>query len=1198
MEEERWVEELFGKDKVDDPRRDSDQPILGLNQKALNFLLSKIEGCSQGRCPNKALFLSSPAAGYGKTFLIGQLIRKNRGKANIIYIQPFEETNRSWEFLFNRMILELQQEEWIGNERSSLEMAKGITQIDVFIHRVLGNLLADVIKQGLVDPSELITEGLLHGLTHPREVEGTLRKGISIHFDFADPKEKWQSWMKRNFKSGIASCCEHALYERRIFLSDPLIHLALLWVFFLYEAYRKERSSEEWSLCWNWLKYGFLDDKEEYEKIGIGSLFHREVQEINQEVMKNRIFDFCKLAVFARPFVFCFDQTEIYGSSPELANRFGLIVSTLVDQCPNQLTLVTANLPVWEKSILPHLEEAYRDRFLYPPVQELQLDPINKNQAMILVEQRMDKKGVEEPIRTKVREAVCRIFEKRKSMGVREFLQELKKHHPSIEELFNKYKSKLATDPKNLEFYPENLSRVVEKFFEQIPSGRIDREPKSKYFSFSWSSDSLQMQFYFGFVESSFHKVWEAIAKKTTELKASYKGRFLTSLFFRTPKLDHIPKEKWKKVKEAVEEAQNSSALLIVSLDQDWTLSFYALNQLLLESASEDIPYPQAKIQSFLKDKLSPFFESLHPMIKIAVTGGQAPPPKEMSVTELVDQLLGQKRGEKRSNMDLGELFHQLVKDFSEKLKENPQAEARGLLNRIIQGHKEKIRFLSPGQKDFLRKALDSFLVESLLKKKRSGWTLEELFWQLEQGFEAFYPGDQASQMIKIKGSVDRLSKDRLGRIELVDYKILQGEAGPLTERYLLQLALYSWLLDRNSLKPDLARLEYFSPGYRSDLFSKEKLDEIFDSKIKPFLDRLLQDQIDSVPPEPEKKKVPPEFEEKKEKLKLFFEKNKIKATVEKIKVAPQFGRFLLSLDPTTRSGEIIRRKGDIAIYLGYKKEEITITEGREYLELDCPRDMVELVSWTDARRYMASQPGELCFPIGKTIDTEEEWLTGDFSKSQYPHLLVGGATGSGKSQFLKVLIAHFLLKRPKVELFVADFKGQDFVFKETNPSPLRIVHDREKTLSFLNQMVQEMESRFKTGKDSPKWIVIFDEYADMLGGANPGLRKELERLIQRLAQKGRAAGIHLVIATQYPKKEVVSTLIKTNLPGRICLKVPDGKASEVILDKRGAESLRGAGDLYCNLDVRGSLRLIRAQAPFISEQEWEEVGKEAAGGL
>lgn len=241
---------------------------------------------------------------------------------------------------------------------------------------------------------------------------------------------------------------------------------------------------------------------------------------------------------------------------------------------------------------------------------------------------------------------------------------------------------------------------------------------------------------------------------------------------------------------------------------------------------------------------------------------------------------------------------------------------------------------------------------------------------------------------------------------------------------------------------------------------------------------------------------------------------------------------------------------------------------------------------------------GELWFVVGKN--------GGEFAYErldQMPHLLVAGTTGSGKSVFLNGLLTSLLTKHTceDLRLGLVDPKMVEFaVYGSLTEHLLRpVANDLQSATDLMQVAVDEMERRLtmfqklihsgkmvkslsdynKVSEEKlPRWVLVVDEFADLIMGAKSEgkdareLRARFESLITRVAQKARAAGIHLVLATQKPTEKVVTSLLKGNIPARAGFKVQTPKESEVILDTYGlADKLKGAGDMYFK-DSTGSI--------------------------
>lgn len=227
---------------------------------------------------------------------------------------------------------------------------------------------------------------------------------------------------------------------------------------------------------------------------------------------------------------------------------------------------------------------------------------------------------------------------------------------------------------------------------------------------------------------------------------------------------------------------------------------------------------------------------------------------------------------------------------------------------------------------------------------------------------------------------------------------------------------------------------------------------------------------------------------------------------------------------------------------------------------------------------------------------------------TEMPHMLVAGATGSGKTIFLNTLIMSFLYRHTPetLRMIMVDPKRVEFQHYNTLPHLLcPVIHEATKTINALQWMVREMERRFEvfseiparniksynsnksviaSGSQMPYIVLVIDELADLMAAKG----RELEAGIVRLAQMARATGIHLVLATQRPSVEVITGLIKANITSRISFQVTSQVDSRTILDTSGAEKLLGAGDMLF-LSSKSS-KITRIQAPYIPEKEVKRV--------
>jgi S-DNA-T family DNA segregation ATPase FtsK/SpoIIIE len=328
-----------------------------------------------------------------------------------------------------------------------------------------------------------------------------------------------------------------------------------------------------------------------------------------------------------------------------------------------------------------------------------------------------------------------------------------------------------------------------------------------------------------------------------------------------------------------------------------------------------------------------------------------------------------------------------------------------------------------------------------------------------------------------------------------------------------------------------------------------------------------------------------------------------VSATVSKVHRGPAVTRYEVQPATGVKVSRIVSLADDLALALAAKDIRIEAPiPGKSAIGIEVPNEEVAIVSLRDVLESKEYQdaPGKLTVALGRDISGEP--IVADLAKM--PHLLVAGATGSGKSVCINGLIMSILFKATpdEVKLMMVDPKMVELNVYNGIPHLLApVVTDPRRASVALKKVVAEMERRYnlfaKTGSRNiemynqqvagpplPYIVVIVDELADLMMVA-PG---EVEDAICRLAQMARAAGIHLIIATQRPSVDVITGVIKANIPSRIAFGVSSMADSRTILDMGGAEKLLGRGDmLYLPM---GASKPTRVQGAFVSDKEVEDV--------
>jgi DNA segregation ATPase FtsK/SpoIIIE, S-DNA-T family len=314
----------------------------------------------------------------------------------------------------------------------------------------------------------------------------------------------------------------------------------------------------------------------------------------------------------------------------------------------------------------------------------------------------------------------------------------------------------------------------------------------------------------------------------------------------------------------------------------------------------------------------------------------------------------------------------------------------------------------------------------------------------------------------------------------------------------------------------------------------------------------------------------------------------------------PRVTRYELQLAPGTKVSRVSSLRDDLAYALATTEIRILAPiPGKQAVGVEVPNRTANVVALGDLVDDMPQGASPLSVWLGK--DIAGNVVVADLTRM--PHLLIAGTTGSGKSGCINAMLSSVLLRASpdEVRMILVDPKKVELNHYETIPHLLTpVVTNMKNAAAVLGNVVREMESRYEImglskarslielnrirvqdGKDPlPYVLVVIDELADLMM-VSPA---EVEDAVIRLAQKSRAVGIHLVLATQRPSVDVITGMIKANVPSRIAFAVSSQTDSRVILDAAGAESLLGQGDmLYKPL---GTSRLQRVQGAFISEEE------------
>jgi DNA segregation ATPase FtsK/SpoIIIE, S-DNA-T family len=423
----------------------------------------------------------------------------------------------------------------------------------------------------------------------------------------------------------------------------------------------------------------------------------------------------------------------------------------------------------------------------------------------------------------------------------------------------------------------------------------------------------------------------------------------------------------------------------------------------------------------------------------------------------------------------------------------------------------------------------------------------------------------------------------------------------------------------KEPVPPKLVKIRDATPS-KTDTGGVTVINLARDTKLKGKEKYELPPLTLLVDPEHSKERESDEvLQEKAKHLVQVLKDFEVNAEVDEIERGPVITRYDLNLERGTKISRVTGLAEDLGMSLGVGRVRIAQVKGKAALGVEIPNRFRETVFLKEiALAAATTAPNKkIAIPLFLGKDSSGNPIVEDLATT--PHLLIAGRTGAGKSVFLNSLVLSILLTRypEEVRLVMIDPKRVELEVYQDIPHLLtRVESDPKKATMILEWAVSQMEERYavlsaagvrslqaynKLGKDTrkellsrfysneeieklpesmPYVVIIVDELADLMMVTG----KEVEQAVARLAQKARAVGIHVVLATQRPSTDVITGLIKSNMPARIAFQTRTGIDSRTILDRQGAEKLLDKGDLLYLAATSDDPR--RCQGPFVSDDE------------
>ena len=491
---------------------------------------------------------------------------------------------------------------------------------------------------------------------------------------------------------------------------------------------------------------------------------------------------------------------------------------------------------------------------------------------------------------------------------------------------------------------------------------------------------------------------------------------------------------------------------------------------------------------------------------------------------------------------------------------------------------------------------LAGWLADLLWEQRAAGRSLGEarelVFAGGEDDINVELHDDGWSAPVTVTGRADALLRQpQTGALCALELK--SGRTAP--EADACQAAMYRLLLQSD----DVALLS-FKPEPHEQRFASDQLRDA-QTKLKALIGRLAGVVRDEAEKPRKKAKAEPAGDAVGTRIVAALREHGVRVKLDgEPLTGPAFVRYFLDTEPGVRPDRIPQLATTLWTRLKtHEQPQVSIERGR--VVVDVERADRQTVYWRELRDQLdaPSRAGSSRFPIGVAIDGSLHWA--DFAKPQDSHLLVAGTAGSGKSEWLRAAIASLLAQNTPetLQLLLIDPKRTAFhAFERSRSLYAPVVYpDDVEIVPLFAQLIDEMERRYRLISGAgladlgaynlahdplPRIVCFCDEYADLIL-ADAKQRKEIERQVSRLSAKGRAAGVHLVFATQRPDRNIVTGVIDTNLMARVCLRVVKAAESRIVLGgDSGAASLLGRGDLLFK-DLGAPIRL---QSPFIEDRE------------
>ncbi|MES2709939.1 MAG: FtsK/SpoIIIE domain-containing protein [Verrucomicrobiota bacterium] len=1197
----------FSRDIVKNPR-ETPVTVASLNRDVLEALEAAFVPLTAGEKPRsatpgpKARLVLSPAPGYGKSHLIARLCASLADRATVVAFTPFQTAGLCWQSLLLQVLKTLQ------SPASPTGGPFSLTQLEVLARDVIRHLLAQALKSGRLDHPEpdKARRWALDQLTlSPQEEGGDWNE--ALHGLFLNQASVWRG----------------SLADTGVDLADGD------WPAVLFRYATSPAFSDQRQSCVAWMR-GQALSAEARSSLGLAESSSPAPEssgtgELNDRC-RERFHDLCRLAAFHRPFVFCFDQTEVFAQNETLALTFGRVIAELVNEAPHQLTVVTANGNVWNTKILPAMETADQHRLR----KEGELKGLHRAEGEELIGLLTHHNGGDaaEDAAAGQAEALARVTDPQwlgslfptpgTNIPAREFLHQCQQRWEGLDTpaaaaagstegnppdkpdpavTAARYQELLATalaaaarpDSTELHYLPD-LFRWLTGTLLARPGECGTADHPDSFSELQWTlPGAAVIRFGFAHAASESYAVWKQLADYAAHRHRRDGTPVSKLVHFRTPDIQRcpIPRDSWKTTGPVILAALGQ-CLQVIDLTAEETAAIHAARQLYLEAESGDLEGVKGQdTLPFLAEKLAAWRDRLLAPPQAPSPSGAAGVPSDFKSAP------GAAKTAAAASPNPKTAATAAVAGVSVSATATAAVTAGAVIASAASGtagsgaraSAAALTAAAAGASHPAPAPAKAAATRSLTPRPRPGLPVSGpgaspvgAFPAQPAGPALTVPPKSGPSSAPAKTSTSEESSPRPSP-EAAITSAAAASPAPGTGTVPLVPAAGSPApvpIPATSL-PDPVITIITNPAFAAPPAAAVAVAVASPGAWRPG-------------PEPDLSHA----------ITAAYASFRIPVEVLARLEAPQLIRYHLRPGTGVTFSKISGHSVNLKIQLGLHIEPL-IGSGPGHVIFDVVKEKPDTILWRDAmpRPEIADHPSPLALPVG--VNIRNELIIADLCDSNTAHALIGGSSGSGKSELLKSLVATLVRRNtPRtLQLSLIDPKLLTFGGIPENPflsGP--VLRDTAESLTCLREAVEDMERRYeillsgnftRLGEriaagltDIPFRVLVFDEFADLINSGKEE-RKEFEQLIKSLSSKGRAAGVHLIIATQRPDREIVTGQLKANLPLKICLRVTNAVNSQILLDEPGAELLLGRGDLLCQ---SGSLPE-RGQSLFVPQAEF-----------